>query len=306
MEKINPYLSIVIPVFNEEKNLEELYRRLTLTLDRIGKSYEIIFTNDGSRDRSSEILYDLHVRKPDQIRVIEFGSNFGQHMAIMAAFERVRGEIVITLDADLQNPPEEIAKLIIAMEQGHDVVNTHRENRQDSWFRRMISKIHNKIRGWMIPKIKMIDEGCMLRAYRRHIVDLMASTGEANTFIPALALSYAAHPTEIPVAHEPRFAGKSNYNFFGLIRYNFDLVTGFSLFPLQIYTLLSLFVISISFLSIILLSVLRSPMIFHAMIFFVLGIFLFGLGIIGEYIGRIYLEVRKRPRFVIRKILEKN
>ncbi len=250
MEKINPYLSIVIPVFNEEKNLEELYRRLTLTLDRIGKSYEIIFTNDGSRDRSSEILYDLHVRKPDQIRVIEFGSNFGQHMAIMAAFERVRGEIVITLDADLQNPPEEIAKLIIAMEQGHDVVNTHRENRQDSWFRRMISKIHNKIRGWMIPKIKMIDEGCMLRAYRRHIVDLMASTGEANTFIPALALSYAAHPTEIPVAHEPRFAGKSNYNFFGLIRYNFDLVTGFSLFPLQIYTLLSLFVISISFLSI--------------------------------------------------------
>lgn len=306
MEKINPYLSIVIPVFNEEETLEELYRRLIATLDALDKSYEIIFTNDGSRDRSAEILSTLHDRRPEQIRVIEFGSNFGQHMAMMAGFERVRGEVIITLDADLQNPPEEILRLVKAIEDGHDVVNTYREKRRDRWFRRFISKIHNKIRGWMIPNIKMLDEGCMLRAYRRHIVDLMASTGEASTFIPALALSYAAHPIEIPVAHAPRFAGKSNYNWFGLIRYNFDLVTGFSLLPLQIYTILSVFVISISFFCIILLSIFRSPMVLFAILFFIVGIFLFGIGIIGEYIGRIYLEVRKRPRFVIRKILEKH
>src|SRR3990167_10672322 len=138
----NPYISVVIPVHNEQEVLEELYSRLTRTLDQLGKSYEIILTNDGSTDRSSEILKQLHERRRDQIRVIEFNGNFGQHMAIMAGFERVRGEIVITMDADLQNPPEEIGKLVAAMEAGHDVINTYRENRQDSWWRLQVSKWH--------------------------------------------------------------------------------------------------------------------------------------------------------------------
>ena len=149
----NPYISIVIPVYNEEKNLEELYKRLTSTLDALGKPYEIILTNDGSKDKSSQMLQDLHKRRPHQIRVIEFNGNFGQHMAIMAGFERVRGECVITMDADLQNPPEEIPKLVAAMERGHDVVNTHRQNRQDSAWRRFVSKMHNKLRAWMMPKL---------------------------------------------------------------------------------------------------------------------------------------------------------
>ena len=307
-----PYISIVIPVYNEEKNLEELYRRLTLTLDGVGKPYEILFTNDGSRDHSGAILQALHERRPQQIRVIEFNGNFGQHMAIMAGFERVRGEIIITLDADLQNPPEQIPKLIAAMEKGHDVVNTHREDRQDHWWRRLISKSHNHIRAWMMPKLKMKDEGCMLRAYRRHIVDLMAATGEATTFIPALALSYASHPTEIGVTHEPRFAGESNYSFYGLIRYNFDLVTGFSLFPLQVFTLLGMLISLCSFFFVVFLIIRRfivGPEVegvftLFAILFFFLGIVLLGLGVVGEYIGRIYLEVRKRPRFVIKKVLE--
>jgi undecaprenyl-phosphate 4-deoxy-4-formamido-L-arabinose transferase len=312
MSTYHPYISVVIPVHNEQECLEELYHRLTDVLDKQGKNYEIILTNDGSTDRSSEILHDLHKRRPHQIRVIEFNGNFGQHMAIMAGFERVRGDIVITMDADLQNPPEEIPKLVAAIEAGHDVVNTHREGRQDSAWRLIVSRLHNKIRAWMMPKLKMEDEGCMLRAYRRDIVDLMASTGEATTFIPALALNYAANPTEVGVAHAPRSAGTSNYNFYKLIRYNFDLVTGFSLFPLQVFTLIGMLISFCSFLFVVYLTARRliiGPEVegvftLFAIVFFLVGIVLLGLGVVGEYIGRIYMEIRKRPRFVVRKVLE--
>jgi undecaprenyl-phosphate 4-deoxy-4-formamido-L-arabinose transferase len=308
----HPYISVVIPVHNEEESLEELYRRLTGALDLLGKPYEIILTNDGSTDRSSRILHELYQRRPHQIRVIEFNGNFGQHMAIMAGFERVRGEIVITMDADLQNPPEEIGKLVAAMEAGHDVVNTHRESRQDSWWRLWVSGAHNKLRAWMMPKLKMKDEGCMLRAYSRDIVDLMASTGEATTFIPALALNYAVNPAEIGVAHAQRAAGTSNYNLYKLIRYNFDLVTGFSLFPLQIFTMIGMSVSLLSFLFVVFLVARRfivGPEVegvftLFAILFFLIGIVLLGLGVVGEYIGRIYQEARKRPRFVIKKVLE--
>ena len=308
----NPYISVVIPVHNEQEVLEELYTRLTDSLDKLGKTYEIILTNDGSTDRTSEMLKQLHARRPHQIRVIEFNGNFGQHMAIMAGFERVRGEIIITMDADLQNPPEEIYKLVEAMEKGHDVVNAYRQDRQDSLWRLKVSKWHNQMREWMMPKLKMKDEGCMLRAYRRNIVDLMASTGENSTFIPALALTYAANPTEVGVAHAERSAGTSSYNFYKLIRYNFDLVTGFSVFPLQVFTMIGLLVSMASFAFVIFLVARRlivGPEVegvftLFAIMFFLCGIVLFGLGIVGEYIGRIYQEVRKRPRFVVKYVLE--
>lgn len=308
----NPYISIVIPVYNEEANLETLFQRLTTTMDHLGKPYEVILTDDGSRDRSVTLLHALHQRRPEVIRVIEFNGNFGQHMAIMAGFEKVRGEIIITMDADLQNPPEEIPKLVAAMEAGHDVVNTHRLGRQDSWWRLFVSRAHNKVREWMMPKLKMRDEGCMLRAYSRHIVDLMASTEEMTTFIPALALNYATNPTEVGVNHESRHGGTSNYTLYGLIRYNFDLVTGFSVFPLQVFTLLGILVSLGSFLFVVFLFVRRlivGPEVqgvftLFAILFFLVGIVLLGLGIVGEYIGRIYQEVRKRPRFVIRRVVE--
>ena len=308
----HPYISVVVPVHNEEENLSELCRRLTVTLDKVGKPYEIILTNDGSTDRSAEILQKHHEHRPQQIRVIEFNGNFGQHMAIMAGFERVRGEIIITMDADLQNPPEEIPKLIAAMEAGHDVVNAYREQRQDHWWRLTVSRWHNRIREWMMPKLRMRDEGCMLRAYRRNIVDLMAATGEATTFIPALALTYAANPTEVGVAHAPRLAGESNYSFYGLIRYNFDLVTGFSVFPLQLFTMLGMLVSLLSFVFVVFLFLRRvivGPEVegvftLFAIVFFLIGMVLLGLGVMGEYVGRIYQEVRKRPRFVVKRVLE--
>ncbi|MDA8390663.1 MAG: glycosyltransferase [Gammaproteobacteria bacterium] len=308
---MRPYLSVVIPVYNEEDNLRPLFARLTAVLDDIGKSYEIVFTNDGSTDRSGAILRELHETRPDQVRVIDFNGNFGQHMAIMAAFEYVRGEVVVTLDADLQNPPEDIPRLLAAIDAGHDVVGGYRKDRQDTWFRRSASRLINAIRA-RITHIEMRDQGCMLRAYRRNVVDNIATSGEVSTFIPALAYSFAARPTEIEVRHAPRAAGRSKYRIYDLLRLNFDLMTGFSLVPLQVFTMLGF---AVSFFSALLVIYLTLQRIFigpevqgvftlFGIMYFLVGLGIFGLGIIGEYIGRIYLEVRKRPRFVIREILQ--
>ncbi|MDQ2994989.1 MAG: glycosyltransferase, partial [Pseudomonadota bacterium] len=237
-----PYISIVIPVHNEAEVLESLYKRLLPVMDGIGKPFEIIFTNDGSSDNSEQLLNELHKRRPEQIRVIHFNGNYGQHMAIMAGFERVRGEIIVSLDADLQNPPEDIPKLITKIEEGHDVVSGYRMDRQDSRWRLFVSKCHKIFRSKFTPRIQMKDEGCMLRAYTRRIVDLMVSSGEASTFIPALALTFSANPAEVGVAHESRQEGTSSYNLYKLIRYNFDLITGFSVVPLQIFTMIGILV----------------------------------------------------------------
>lgn len=307
-----PYISIVIPVHNEQEVLETLYLRLTKVMDHLGKPYEIIFTNDGSKDNSEKMLNELHQRRPHQIRVIHFNGNYGQHMAIMAGFEQVRGEIVITMDADLQNLPEDIPKFVAMMEAGHDVVGGYRQQRQDSAWRLVVSKLHNLVRARITPRIIMKDEGCMLRAYSRQIVDLMVSSGEASTFIPALALTYAGNPAEVPVGHEARHAGTSSYNLYKLIRYNFDLVTGFSLVPLQIFTLLGIAISVCSGLLVVYMTLRRlfvgpemeGVFTLFAIVFFFVGLCLLGLGILGEYIGRIYQEVLKRPRFVVRSIVQ--
>ena len=306
-----PNISIVIPVYNESKNLDLLFTRLTNTLDKLNKTYEIIFTNDGSQDDSSEILAKLHQQRPDQVHVIEFSRNFGQHMAVMAGFELSRGEIVVTLDADLQNPPEEIPKLLELADKGHDLVSGVRlHERKDNWFRRNISIIINKVRA-VITNIEMTDHGCMLRAYHRNIIDLMIAHNEASIFIPALAYSYATNPAEVKVDHDARSTGTSKYKLYDLIRLNFDLMTGYSLVPLQIFTIIGF---SIAFLSILFVVFLfarrlivgpevQGVFTLFAILFFLVGILLMGLGIMGEYIGRIYKEVQHRPRFAIKKVL---
>jgi len=308
------YLSVVIPVHNEAEVLETLYERLTVVMDDFQKPFEIIFINDGSKDTSPVILNQFHTRRPHQIRIIHFNGNYGQHMAIMAGLERARGEIIITMDADLQNPPEEIPKLVMAMEAGHDVVGGYRMDRQDKLWRKIVSRLHNIFRSWMMPGLKMKDEGCMLRAYRKNIVKAMIASEEASTFIPALALTFASNPTDIGVRHEARSAGTTSYNFYKLIRYNFDLITGFSLVPLQLFTFAGIVVSLASGLLVIYLTLRRLLMgpeadgvfTLFAIMYLLVGIGLMGLGIVGEYIGRIYQEVRRRPRFVIREIKEKN
>jgi undecaprenyl-phosphate 4-deoxy-4-formamido-L-arabinose transferase len=307
-----PYVSIVVPVYNEQENLEALYSRLIAVMDKIGKPFEILFTNDGSRDHSGAMLKEFHHRRPKEVRVIDFNGNFGQHMAIMAAFERVRGDVVVTLDADLQNPPEEIPKLLATIEAGHDVVGGYRKDRKDTYFRKYSSKMINGIRA-RITNIRMKDQGCMLRAYRKNIVESIIASGETSTFIPALAYSFAANPAEVEVEHAARTAGESKYRLYDLIRLNFDLLTGFSVVPLQMFTLFGMIVSCLSILFVVYLFI-RRLMIgpeaeglftLFAILYFLVGVGIMGLGIIGEYIGRIYKEVRRRPRFVIREVYEK-
>jgi undecaprenyl-phosphate 4-deoxy-4-formamido-L-arabinose transferase len=306
-----PYISIVIPIYNEADNLENLYQRLATAMDNYGKSYELILVNDGSRDNSEAKLNELQKLHPQQIRVIHFNGNFGQHMAIMAGLEKVRGEITVTLDADLQNPPEEIPKLIKAIEEGYDYVGGIRTNRQDTWFRRNASKLNNWIRE-RITGIVMTDQGSMLRAYKRNVIDLMVASKETTVFIPALAYSYSTNPTEIEVTHSARASGESKYNFYKLLRLNFDLMTGFSLVPLQLFTAFGMLVSVLSTLFFVYMLIRRlivgpeaeGLFTLFAILYFLVGVLLMGLGIIGEYIGRIYKEVRKRPRFVVRETVE--
>jgi|KBSMisStandDraft_5_1062788.scaffolds.fasta_scaffold01574_5 undecaprenyl-phosphate 4-deoxy-4-formamido-L-arabinose transferase len=310
-----PILSVIIPVYNEEQTLPLLFGRLYPALDSLNVNYEVLFVSDGSRDRSPAVLREQFQRRPDVTRVILFSANFGQHMAIMAGFEYCRGARVVTLDADLQNPPEEIGNLLVAMDAGHDYVGTIRRNRQDTVFRRCASQAMNWLRE-RITKIRMTDQGCMLRAYDRQIVDAIKVSCEVNTFIPALAYTYASSPIEIEVAHEERAAGESKYSIYSLLRLNFDLVTGFSIVPLQVFSLLGMFVALVSavvYIGIIIQRWIAADTMREGVLalwdrdvlqFFLTGLVLFGLGLLGEYVGRMYQQVRSRPRYVVQAVLE--
>ncbi len=309
---MTPDLSVVIPVYNEERGLPALFARLYPALDRLGLNYEIIFVNDGSHDHSVALLREQFSQRPEVTRVILLNGNFGQHMAIMAGFERTRGRRVVTLDADLQNPPEEIGKLLAKMDEGYDYVGSIRMRRADQWWRRSASRAMNHLRE-RLTSIKMTDQGCMLRAYDRHIIDAINETKEVSTFIPALAYTYAANPTEVPVAHEERAHGESKYSLYRLIRLNFDLVTGFSVVPLQwfsftgiVISLLSgLFVIYLMLRRLIIGPEVQGVFTLFAIAFFFIGVMLFGIGLLGEYVGRIYQQVRHRPRYLIQAVLER-
>lgn len=306
-----PILSVVIPVYNEEASLPMLFARLYPALDALGKAYEIIFINDGSRDRSAAMLTQQHKLRSDVTRVILFNGNFGQHRAILAGFAHARGSQIVTLDADLQNPPEDIGVLLAEMDKGHDYVGSIRRQRNDSWWRHVASRMMNKMRE-RITRIKMTDQGCMMRAYSRGVIDMVNQCSEMNTFIPALAYTFSHNPTEVIVGHEERHAGESKYSLYSLIRLNFDLMTGFSVVPLQLFSMVGMFISGGSALLVAYLFFRRLVIgpeegglfTLFAIAFFLIGIALFGVGLLGEYIGRIYMEVRQRPRYQIATILD--
>ncbi|PWB46648.1 MAG: glycosyltransferase [Nitrosomonadales bacterium] len=307
----SPEISVIIPVYNEEEGLQALFDRLYPALDKLETSYEIVFINDGSRDRSAAILGEQFRLRPDVTRVILFNGNFGQHKAIMAGFEHCRGKKIVTLDADLQNPPEDIGNLLAKMDEGYDYVGSIRRQRSDSWWRHVASRAMNQLRE-RITRIRMTDQGCMLRAYSRDIIDTINQCNEVNTFIPALAYSFARNPTEIIVGHEERAVGESKYSIYSLIRLNFDLMTGFSLVPLQMFSMIGIGVSIFSALFVVFLVIRRlivgpeaeGLFTLFAIAFFLIGVTLFGIGLLGEYVGRIYQEVRHRPRYLIQAILE--
>jgi undecaprenyl-phosphate 4-deoxy-4-formamido-L-arabinose transferase len=306
-----PELSVVIPVYNEALNLPLLFSRLYPVLDGLDRKYEVIFTNDGSADISLDLLRKQFEARPDVTRIVDFNANYGQHMAIMAAFERVRGRVVVTLDADLQNPPEEIPKLLVLIAAGHDYVGGFRLHRKDSLFRTVASKIINGVRR-STTSIEMTDQGCMLRAYSREIIDAIVRSGANNTFIPALAYSFSGNPTEVGVRHEERYAGVSNYSLYSLVRLNFDLITGFSLAPLQIFTMVAMGCAAGSFLLMIILALRRLILgpeegglfTLFGVLFFLISVTMVGIGLIGEYVGRTYQVVRVRQRYFVREMIE--
>ncbi|GAB6906883.1 undecaprenyl phosphate-L-Ara4FN transferase [Desulfosarcina cetonica] len=305
-------LSVVIPVFNEEANLDELIRRCLAACRSAGRPFEMILVDDGSRDRSAEMLEAAAAAHPEAIKAVFLNRNYGQHAAIMAGFEQVSGEIVVTLDADLQNPPEEIPRLATTMDEGFDVVGTVRANRQDSLFRRLASALINRA----VQKatgVMMHDYGCMLRAYRATIVRAMLMCHERSTFIPVLGNSFARRTTEIEVGHDARKQGDSKYSFSRLISLMFDLVTSMTTYPLRLLSIMGLIVSALGigfgffllFMRLIFGTAWAAEGVFtlFAILFIFVGAQFIGMGLLGEYLGRVYNDVRARPRYFIQRVI---
>jgi undecaprenyl-phosphate 4-deoxy-4-formamido-L-arabinose transferase len=305
-----PYLSVIIPVYNEAENLGELGERLLRTLTAMGRPFEIIFVDDGSSDNSWQLLTDLNREHPLQIRALQFNRNFGQHQAIFAGFQASRGRVMVTLDADLQNPPEEIPRLVAKLEEGYDTVGGWRENRRDSLFRRLPSHLVNYVMS-RVTGVKLRDYGCMLRAYRREVIDSINQCQESSSFIPALANLFSRRVAEIPVGHAERERGQSKYSLIKLLRLNFDLMTGFSNLPIHLVGFMGVAIAVLGLFFGLFLFIRRifvGPEVegiftLFAILFIFVGLNTLGLALIGEYVGRIYREVRQRPRYIIRQSL---
>ncbi len=305
-------VSIVIPVFNEEANLNELIARCLASCDKLERSYEIILVDDGSYDDSRKMIVAAAEQHDGKIVGVLLNRNYGQHAAVMAGFAECRGEIVVTLDADLQNPPEEIPKLVSKMDEGLDVVGSIRKDRQDSLFRKTASFLVNK----GIQRhtgANMHDYGCMLRAYRRHIVDAMLQCHERSTFIPVLANTFARRTAEVEVNHDKRSAGESKYSLWKLINLNFDLMTSITTFPLRLLSFLGVLISAtgIGFgVFLLIMRLIHGPhwavegvFTLFAILFIFIGAQFIGMGLLGEYIGRIYHDVRARPRYFVQKVV---
>ncbi len=301
-------VSIVIPIYNEATNIPALQARLAAVLDALGRSAEVWYVDDGSTDDSLALLRDIAARDA-RVGVIELRRNAGQHAAVLAGFAACRGAIVVTLDGDLQNPPEEIPKLLVKIDEGNEVVGTWRENRNDPLLRRAASALVNRATAATVG-VRMRDYGCMLRAYRREIVEQIVECDERSLFIPALANTLARRTTEVEVAHAERANGRSKYKLLKLMRLGFDLMTGFSLLPIQLVSLAGVFVALAGmgfgvFLFIRRLIVgpeVEGVFTLFAILFVFIGILILAVGLVGEYIGRIYLEVRHRPSYRVRAV----
>lgn len=305
-------VSVVIPVYNEQESLPELIRRTTEACETLGKDYEILLVDDGSSDNSADMLSDAAEAPDSHIVAVLLNRNYGQHNAIMAGFSHVTGDLIVTLDADLQNPPEEIPRLVAKADEGYDVVGTVRQNRQDTWFRKRASRLINRLIQSTTGKA-MGDYGCMLRAYRRHIIDAMLNCHERSTFIPILANTFARKATEIPVHHAEREFGDSKYSFMRLINLMYDLVTCLTTTPLRMLSVFGSIIAVMGFALSVLLVVLRlafgpqwaaeGVFMLFAVLFMFIGAQFVGMGLLGEYIGRIYTDVRARPRYFIQRVV---
>ena len=305
-------LSIVIPVFNEAENLDNLLRRCLTTCRNLGHPFEIILIDDGSKDGSAQKITAAAQANDGLVIGVLLNRNYGQHAAVMAGFAEAKGDIIVTLDADLQNPPEEIPNLVQKIEEGYDVVGSIRALRQDNLFRRIASWIVNKA-AQKATGVVMHDYGCMLRAYRKSIVRAMLLCQERSTFIPVLANGFASNTTEIEVQHAIRSGGNSKYSLWRLINLQFDLLTSMTTFPLRLLSVLGAIVsllgigfgVFIFVMRLIYGAVWAAEGVFtlFAILFIFIGAQFVAMGLLGEYIGRIYHDVRGRPRYFVQQVV---
>lgn len=307
------YLSIILPVFNEQDNLLPLYQKLKAALDPLALTYEIIFVDDGSTDRSFEILQQLANQDPC-VKVIGLTRNYGQTAAMSAAIDAAGGQVLIPLDADLQNDPADIPRLIDVLEQGFDVVSGWRKNRQDAWLtRKLPSAIANKLIS-LISGVPLHDYGCTLKAYRRDVLKAFRLYGEMHRFIPIYASWSGGRVTEVVVQHHPRTAGQSKYGLWRTLKVIFDLITikfmmSYMTKPLYVFGTAGLLAFGLSMLAtlgalyqkiVLGTSFIRTPLTILAMIMFMLGIQVILLGLIAELLVRTYHESQNKPIYLVR------
>jgi undecaprenyl-phosphate 4-deoxy-4-formamido-L-arabinose transferase len=307
--RARPFLSVIIPVYNERLCLEELCERLFRVVKEMNKSHEVLFVDDGSRDGSLELLLTLQ-KKYKGLKIIQFARNYGQHPAVTAGMEESRGEVIVTLDADLQNPPEEIPKLVEALLQGYDIAAGWRKHREDSLFRTIPSRIVNLLIS-RVTTVKRHDYGCMLQAYSRTLVDRYLKCEERASYITALMNVLSRKVIEVPVRHDPRIHGKSKYRFFSLLNFVLNILIGFSDYPIRMVSYSGFLFAAVGLglgIELIIYRLVNGSVggsglsSFVAVILFLFGVQFILLGLMGGYLARIYSEVQKRPRYIIDKI----
>jgi len=311
-------LSVVVPLFNEEENLEPLFAQLVTVLEGLDCGYEIIAVDDGSTDGSFAILKQLHEGNP-RIKVVRFRRNFGQTAAFAAGFDQASGEVVITIDADLQNDPADIPCLLDKMAEGYDVVSGWRKDRQDRFLDR---KLPSMIANWLISAVTGVhlhDYGCSLKAYHRDVVKSVRLYGELHRFIPALASWMGVSVTELPVSHNPRRFGKSKYGPSRTVRVLLDLLTvrfmlSYSARPMQLFGGIGLLAFVLGTISSLYLSAQKvihgyyysidRPLLLLSVLLIVVGVQMVSMGLLGELVVRTYHETQGKPIYMIREILE--
>lgn len=309
-------ISIVIPLLNEEENVEEAYKQVKLALSDMGRPYEMVFVDDGSRDGTLSILKGI-ASKDGAVRVISFRKNFGQTAAMSAGFDYSRGRIVIPMDGDLQNDPKDIPRLIAKIEEGYDVVSGWRRERRDTFLTR---RLPSMTANWLISKITGVhlhDYGCTMKAYRKEVVQNLNLYGEMHRFLPALASIYGVKVAEVEVQHHPRLRGKSKYGLSRILKVFLDLMTvkfllSYSTKPIRLFGPLGLGALSLSLLSGAVaiymkifgeLSLNRNPLFLLSVILLFMGIQLISLGLIAEMNVRTYHESQNKPIYVVKEVL---
>lgn len=308
-------ISIVIPVYNEEENIEPLYSRLKKTLESLKEDYEIIFVDDGSNDGTLELLEDIQ-RNDSHVLILSLRRNFGQTAAFAAGFDFARGGVIITMDADLQNDPEDIPRLLELIKD-YDLVSGWRKERKDPFFTR---RLPSMIANWLISKVtgvRLHDYGCSLKAYRKDIVKNLRLYGEMHRFIPAIASWYGVRIAEVPVKHHPRLKGKSKYGLTRTFKVLLDLVTvkflqSFSTKPIQFFGPIGLLSTFTGFVVLFYLTLLKffknvsiggRPLLILGVLLIIVGVQFIGMGLIGEMLVRVYHESQRKPIYVLKKII---